>query len=121
MENILVVDDSNTNLVLLEAVLTDENYKVCTASGAKEAYKQLSNNHIDLILLDLQMPKISGFEFLQEIKSNLNYKDIPVFVVSAIGEDKNRMKAISLGAELFIDKPVNLDKLTKSIKDFLLH
>lgn len=119
MKSILIIDDSNTNLVLLDAVLSDENYHIHTATGAAEAYKLLHNHKIDLILLDIQMPKISGFDFLKEIKSESEYNKIPVIVISAGGEAYNITKAMKLGAELFLEKPVDLDNLTKRIKEFL--
>ena len=67
---ILVVDDSTTNVVLLEAILDEKGYKIETALNAKEAYSIIEKDTPDLILLDLLMPKISGFDFLEEIRKN---------------------------------------------------
>jgi len=65
---ILVVDDSTTNVVLLEAILDEKGYQIETALNAKEAYSIIEKETPDLILLDLLMPKISGFDFLEEIR-----------------------------------------------------
>jgi two-component system cell cycle response regulator DivK len=67
---ILVVDDSTTNVVLLEAILDEKGYQIETALNAKEAYNIIDKQTPDLILLDLLMPKISGFDFLEEIRKN---------------------------------------------------
>jgi CheY-like chemotaxis protein len=67
---ILVVDDSTTNVVLLEAILDEKGYRIETALNAKEAYAIIAQQIPDLILLDLLMPKISGFDFLAQIRSN---------------------------------------------------
>ncbi|NJM15634.1 MAG: response regulator [Bacteroidales bacterium] len=67
---ILIVDDSTTNVVLIEAVLSEMGYKIIPTLNAKEAYKAINKNIPDLILLDLLMPRISGYDFLKEIKKN---------------------------------------------------
>lgn len=117
--NILVVDDSNTNLVLLDAVLSSRKYKVYTANGAKEAYKYLKENQIDLILLDILMPKVSGFDILEYLKNNSLYKDIPVIIISAINSHETITKSIQLGAEAFLDKPVDVERLIRKIDEVI--
>src|SRR4030042_4637439 len=97
-KNILVVDDSTTNIVLLEAILDEKGYKIYTALNVKEAYSIIAKHHPDLILLDLLMPKISGFDFLKEIKKNKNTKDTPVIIVSALAEIENIDRILSRGA-----------------------
>ncbi|MCG8697384.1 MAG: response regulator, partial [Bacteroidales bacterium] len=79
---ILVVDDSTTNVVLLEAILDEKGYHIETALNAKEARAIIDRDTPDLILLDLLMPKISGFEFLEELRKDDKTKNTPVIVVS---------------------------------------
>jgi len=119
MYNILVVDDSNTNLVLLDAVLSNRKFKVFTSSNVEDAYKVIGKENVQLILLDVLMPKIGGFEFLGELKKNKQFKHIPVIIVSAIGKHDNITMALELGAEAFFDKPVDIDSLIKKIEDIL--
>lgn len=118
MENektILIVDDSNTNIVLLEAVLGTKGFRTFSARNVKEAKKVLSKNHIDLILLDLLMPDISGYDFLEEAEGTGLLNDIPVIAVSALTDDFNVEKTLKLGAIEFIKKPVNINDLVDKV------
>lgn len=117
--NILIVDDSTTNVVLLEAILDEKGYKIYTALNAREAYSLIARHNPDLILLDLLMPKISGFDFLKEIKKNKNTRDTPVIVVSALTEDENINKILSMGAIDFVKKPIDLQYLVNKVESVL--
>ncbi|MCK5169818.1 MAG: response regulator [Bacteroidales bacterium] len=112
--NILIVDDSETNLVLLEAILEDDGYNVTKAYSAKEALVSLTKSIPDLILLDLLMPNENGFDLLKKIKSNDKLKKIPIIIVTAFANQENRIIAKSLGAEDVIEKPIDITEfLTK--------
>lgn len=115
-KNILVIDDSTTNIVLLQAVLKNKGYVIETALSVKEAYNIMSRKTPDLILLDLLMPHINGFEFLQEIKANEKTSKIPIIIVSALTDQANIKKAMTLGAFEFIKKPVDIQKLIKLVE-----
>ena len=84
MKKILIIDDSNTNVVLLEAILINKGYTIETALNVEEAFKMLDREQPSLILLDLLMPQISGYEFLEQIKGDDKTRDIPVIIVSAV-------------------------------------
>lgn len=116
---ILVVDDSTTNVVLLEAILDEKGYRIETALNAKEAYNLIEKNPPNLILLDLLMPKISGFDFLQEIRKNENTKNTPVIVVSALTDEENIDKIMEMGAIDFIKKPIDLQYLVEKVESVL--
>jgi CheY-like chemotaxis protein len=116
---ILVVDDSSTNIVLLEAILNGQGYQIETAQSVKEAYQIIKKETVNLILLDLLMPRISGYDFLKEIKSNQSTKDIPVIIVSAVGDAENRKKSIELGALDFINKPIDIQYFIEKIETIL--
>jgi len=116
---ILVVDDSTTNVVLLEAILDEKGYKIETALNAKEAYTLIDKNTPDLILLDLLMPKISGFDFLKEIRKNEKTKDTPVIVVSALTDEENIEKIMNMGAIDFVKKPIDLQYLVDKVESVL--
>ena len=89
---ILIVDDSTTNVVLLEAILDEKGYKIETALNAREAYALIEKEAPDLILLDLLMPKISGFDFLEEIRKNNKTRHTPVIVVSALTDEEKDLE-----------------------------
>jgi CheY-like chemotaxis protein len=118
-KTILVIDDSTTNVVLLQAVLTSKGYNIETALNVKEAMGIINKKIPDLILLDLLMPKINGYDFLTDVKSNIKMQNIPVIVVSALTEDDNIKKAMNLGAHSFVKKPVDIQKLVELVDTIL--
>ncbi len=119
ISRILVVDDSSTNIVLLEAILNGQGYDIETAQSVKEAYQIIKKENVNLILLDLLMPKISGFDFLREIKNNDSTKDIPVIIVSAVADVDNRRRSMELGAMDFINKPIDIQDFIERIETIL--
>jgi two-component system, cell cycle response regulator DivK len=117
--NILVVDDSTTNIVLLEAIFEGTGYKLYTALGVSEAIHSMSKILPDLILLDLKMPKISGFEFLEQLGKNDKSKNIPVIVISALTDNENIARTRNLGAVEFVSKPVDIPVLMAIVEKTL--
>ncbi len=116
---ILVVDDSTTNVVLIEAVLGEMGYNITTTLNAKEAFKAIEKKIPDLILLDLLMPRISGYDFLKEIRGTDKTKEIPVIVISAVTDQLNIKKIMDLGADEFIKKPLDIEILIDKVEKFL--
>ncbi len=118
-KKILAIDDSSTNIVLLNAVLAQEGYEVLSASSAVEAYQLLEEHAPDLILLDLLMPEVSGFDFLENIKRKEALRKIPVVIVSAVGTKENISLSREMGAVSFISKPIDVSELIKTIRNLL--
>ena len=116
---ILVVDDSTTNVVLLEAILDEKGYRIETALNANEAYSIIERETPDLILLDLLMPKISGFDFLEEIRKIEKTKNTPVIVVSALTDEENVDRIMKMGAIDFVKKPIDLQYLVDRVEEIL--
>jgi len=116
---ILIIDDSNTNVVLLEAVFSGKGYVVETALNAYEAFRSMEKEKPDLILLDLLMPKISGFDFMENIKANDNFKDIPVIVISAVSDYDNVQKIKKMGVYDYIKKPVDIEELEEKVEKLI--
>lgn len=116
---ILIIDDSNTNVVLLEAVFSGKGYIVETALNAYEAFNSMEKEKPDVILLDLLMPKISGFDFMENIKNNDEYKDIPVIVISAVSDYDNVQKIKKMGIYDYIKKPVDIEELEEKVEHLL--
>ena len=115
----MVIDDSNTNVVLLEAILNIRGYNIITALNAREAFTLIEKEKPNLILLDLYMPETSGFDLLLIIKSNDVTKNIPVIVVSAVTDEVTILKTISLGAVGFIKKPIDIQLLIEKIEEVI--
>jgi CheY-like chemotaxis protein len=117
---ILVIDDSTTNIVLLEAILTEKGYQIETALNAREAFLKIEKQIPDLILLDLLMPKVSGFEFLEQLRKNGETKKTPVIVISAINtDDENTQRIKDLEAVDFLRKPIDIQYLVNRVEEIL--
>jgi CheY-like chemotaxis protein len=116
---IMVIDDSATNNFLLDAIFKIEGYQVMIAFSAGEALQQLSKELPNLIILDILMPKVDGFEFLKIIKSDDRFNEIPVIVISAVKEPENLQKVKDLGVQEFVPKPIDINALLKLISEIL--
>lgn len=102
---ILVVDDNRTNALLLERVLVGDNHIVDTANDGQEALERVTHNCPDLILLDLDMPRVDGFEVCRRVKSNPATRFVPIVIVTAQNAFDAKLRAWELGADDFITKP----------------
>ncbi len=112
--NILCVDDEPINLDIVTEIL--HNYTVYPAINASNAFSILDKINIDLILLDIMMPNISGFDLCQQIKDNLNIRDIPILFITANEKDETIENAFSYGGVDFIKKPLNVIDLQQRVK-----
>ncbi len=104
---ILVVDDLLPNVKLLETKLLNEYYTVLTARSGAEALTILKNSQVDLVLLDVMMPEMDGFEVCRFIKSDPEITNIPVVMVTALSEIEDRVAGLESGADDFLTKPIN--------------
>ncbi|MDZ4224463.1 MAG: response regulator [bacterium] len=116
---VLIVDDNPVNVDLLKAQLKPFNYHLDTAFDGEEALKKIFDTHPDLVLLDLMMPKISGYEVCRTVKQNKDTQFIPVIIITALSELDDKLKAIELGADDFLVKPFNKLELTTRIRSLL--
>lgn len=104
---VLVVDDILPNVKLLEAKLSGEYYNVLTATNGEEALKKIAEDAPDLVLLDVMMPGMDGFEVCRRIKSNPDMAHIPVVMVTALTDPQERVRGLEAGADDFLSKPVS--------------
>lgn len=116
---ILIVDDNRVNVELLKNQLKPFSYDIDCAYDGEEALNKIQATNPDLVLLDLMMPKISGFEICKWVKQNKLTQFIPVIVITALQELDDKIKAIELGADDFLVKPINRLELTTRIKSLL--
>ena len=117
--NILLVDDEPLNLKLLKTLLDPYGYQLFCAENGEKALKLLNRHDMDLVLLDIMMPGISGFEICQQIKSRENTRNIPVVLVTALDDSEVKIKGIEAGADDFISKPPNTVELLARVKSLL--
>ena len=112
---ILVVDDMTTTLLLLHDLLKD-TYEVKIAKSGTKALEILeSPNDIDLILLDIEMPDINGYDVCKRIKNNETIKNIPIIFITAMSTDSDKVLALELDADDYIVKPINTIELTARV------
>ncbi|QDT98264.1 response regulator [Gimesia aquarii] len=116
---VLIADDNHQNCELLDAYLLDEGYETFMAYDGKETIEKVAEIEPDLILLDIMMPKLSGYEVCAQLKQNEETKDIPVLVVTALNEMGDIEKSVQAGCDDFLTKPVNRIELTTRVRSLL--
>ena len=108
---ILIVDDVMSNVLLLKVLLSNEKFAICTASNGAQALAQVEKEHPDLILLDVMMPDMSGFDVALKLKSTEAHKHIPIIFLTALNSTADIVKGFQVGANDFISKPFNKEEL----------
>ena len=116
---ILIADDNVANVELLDAYLSDYNYVIETAADGAETLAKVTSFSPDLILLDIMMPKLSGFEVCEKIKTDPQTKGIMILMVTALSELGDIERAVQAGCDDYLSKPVNKFELTKRVENML--
>ncbi len=114
--SILVVDDEPLNVSLLEAFLAPKGYNVLTATNGQQAIDIVKKSTVDLILLDVRMPILSGIEVCKTLKADPEFQLIPIIMISALSKMQDRIDGLDVGALEYITKPYNLDELYARVK-----
>ncbi|VBB08864.1 nucleotide cyclase [Lucifera butyrica] len=117
-QSVLIVDDSRLNLMFMKDILKDR-YKIFCATSGKQALAITMAERVDLIILDVTMPDMDGYEVCEQIKKNPQTKNIPVIFVSAMEEEENEAKGLEIGAIDYIIKPFNPSILKARVKNHL--
>ena len=117
--SILVVDDNAANVQLLVGMLKDRGYKVRAALSGKLAIQAVQNNPPDLILLDVNMPEMNGYEVCERLKSDESTRDIPIIFVSALHETLDKVKAFGVGGVDYITKPFQFQEVEARVRTHL--
>ena len=112
---VLVVDDVPTNVMLVQAILKKEGYTLLTTDSGAKALRIAQERHPNLILLDIMMPEMDGYEVLQHLKSNPETNNIPVIIMSALSDMQSIVKGYQLGATEYVTKPFQREELVKRV------
>lgn len=119
-KTILIVDDSKTVRNLVAFIMKKEGFKVVTAEDGLDGLEKLySSEKIDLIISDINMPRMDGFSFIKSVREQDAYRDIPIVVLSTEGQEKDIQAGLSIGANMYMVKPAQPEKMVKNIKMLL--
>lgn len=116
---ILIADDNPTNVELLEVYLSGYDCEIAVAVDGRDTLDKVAEFRPDLILLDIMMPKLSGFEVCEQLKADPNTKNIMILMVTALNELGDIERAVAAGCNDFLSKPVNKLELTKRVENML--
>ena len=117
--NILVVEDNDRSRKLLKILLRSREYNVIEAATGEEAMNCLEGQKPDLILMDIQLPKVDGLALIKEIKNRAETKDIPIVAVTAYSMKGDRERILEAGCDAYVSKPINTRELPLLIEELL--
>jgi len=116
---ILVVDDSATVRKFVAASLNIKGFRVVTAADGVEALERMPAEKFDLIITDLNMPDMDGFEFIRTLRETPEYRDIPIIVLSSYTDLKNKDLALEMGALAYLEKPLSTEAIQREVFRFI--
>ncbi|HCI80768.1 MAG TPA: hypothetical protein DHW02_13875 [Ktedonobacter sp.] len=107
VSSLLIVDDNSMNRIMLSRYTTKLGYRATLVENGRKALEKLQNEPFDLVLLDVQMPEMDGYQVLEEMKGHSSLREIPVIMISAVDELESTVRCIELGAQDYLPKPFN--------------
>lgn len=116
MKKILIVEDNELNLKLFDDILKYQNFKTDTATDGIQAYEKIKEKNFDLIILDIQLPKLDGFSLLGKLKEE-NIKLPPIIIASACAMDSDKTKAKDFGIDTYLTKPIDINNFINTVKN----
>lgn len=116
---ILIVDDESIGRQLLQAILLIEGFETFLAENGEDAIQKASQVKPDLILLDVMMPYMNGYEVTKAIRADSELKDIPIILVSALEDRNSKLQGLDIGANQYVSKPFNKTELLKVIRSLI--
>jgi DNA-binding response OmpR family regulator len=118
MKVILIIEDEINIINFIRQGLEEEGYKILVAYDGQTGIEMLHNNHIDLVILDIIIPKINGFDVCKKIR-DMGYKEIPILLLTALSRTDNIVKGLDMGADDYLTKPFKFDELKARIRTLL--
>jgi two-component system cell cycle response regulator DivK len=118
-KKILVVDDNQDSRELVVKVLKNRGYQMIEAVDGEDALEKATAENPDLILMDISIPKINGYEVTRRLKSQMNFKNTPIIALTAHAMKGDREKALEAGCDGYISKPINIHEIPDQIQSYL--
>ena len=119
-KQILIVDDSKTVRNLVAFIMKKEGFKVTAAEDGLDGLEKLySMDKVDLIISDVNMPRMDGFTFIKTVREQGAYRDVPIVILSTEGQEKDIQQGLGLGANLYMVKPAQPEKMVKNVRMLL--
>jgi DNA-binding response OmpR family regulator len=119
-KRILIADDEEDMVATLQFTLNQEGYQCLTAYDGQEALDKAKSENPDLIILDIMMPKMNGYKVSRLLKFDKRYKHIPIIMLTARTQEKDKKLGEETGADMYITKPFEMDALVNTIKNMLM-
>ncbi len=119
MPRILIVDDEPNIVLALELLMKREGYEILAVDDGEKAVKAVESFRPDLVLLDIMMPRMDGYEVCQRIRANASLKDLYIVMLTAKGREVEMEKGLALGADLYITKPFSTREVVRKVKEVL--
>ena len=118
-KKVLIVDDEPGIIVALQFLMEQNGYATIVAFSGEEAMEAVAQHHPDLILLDIMLPVVDGFEVCQRVRENPEWNDVRIVLVTALGSEINVTKGLDLGADAYVTKPFSNADLVAKVKELL--
>ena len=118
-KEVLVVDDSATVRKFVSVSLSMQGFKVVTACDGMDALEKLPTGKFDLVITDLNMPTMDGFELIKTLRESAEFKDLPVIILTSLSDQANREQGAKLGVGSYVVKPFSLEKIQYEVSKYL--
>jgi DNA-binding response OmpR family regulator len=118
-KKVLIVDDEPSLIVALQFLMEQNGYETIVAFSGEEAMEAIAKYHPDLVLLDIMLPVVDGFEVCQRVRENPDWKDIRIVLLTALGSEAHVTKGLDLGADAYVTKPFSNTDLMAKVKELL--
>lgn len=116
---ILVADDSPTIRKFVSVALTVKGYEIITCSDGMEALEKLPANKVDLLLTDLNMPNVDGYQLITSVRNNMEFKDLPIIILSSLGNNEDIQRGLECGANSYLIKPFDPKRVLYEVSKYL--
>jgi two-component system chemotaxis response regulator CheY len=118
-KNVLIVDDSPTVRKFVSVSLSMQGFNVMTACDGMDALEKLPQKKFDLVITDLNMPNMDGFELIKALRENPEYKELPVVILTSLGDEANKEQGAKLGVDSYVVKPFSLEKIQYEVSKYI--